>query len=319
MHFTDTAIILSVRRLSEHGGIVRVLTRENGLHAGVDRFAFSSKRRALYQSGNRVQVAWRARLSEQLGTFTTELLEPIAAYALDDRIKLAALQSACQLCDALLNEREPQPEVWEAMERMVSSFPESRSDSRGIHREVDLGGEVDGPIVSFANSGHDELLTSYVLLELTLLKTAGFGLDLASCAATGMREGLAYVSPKSGRAVCAAAGEAYKEKLFRLPGFLLSPLPLAGGGRWRVSGHPHPASPAGGGGETTPHPTLSPKGRGINMADLLDALRLCGYFLETRALAAKQGKLPQARERMMRALELRSAQPSTLRRREVWA
>ena len=57
--------------------------------------------------------------------------------------------------------------------------------------------------------------------ELALLDELGFGLDLSSCAGTGSEENLVYVSPRSGRAVSAQAGEAYHDKLLALPGFLL--------------------------------------------------------------------------------------------------
>ena len=53
-----------------------------------------------------------------------------------------------------------------------------------------------------------------------MLNDLGFGLDLAECAATGARENLEFVSPKSGRAVCREAGMPYQDKLFRLPEFL---------------------------------------------------------------------------------------------------
>jgi DNA repair protein RecO (recombination protein O) len=49
----------------------------------------------------------------------------------------------------------------------------------------------------------------------------GFGLDLTHCAVTGETDGLAYVSPKTGRAVTAEAGRLHKDKLLPLPAFLL--------------------------------------------------------------------------------------------------
>jgi DNA repair protein RecO (recombination protein O) len=95
-----------------------------------------------------------------------------------------------------------------------------------------------------------------VRFELQLLDDLGFGLDLDACAATGTSDNLAYVSPRTGRAVSLAAGEAYRDRLLRLPTFLLE-------------------APSEG------HPTT---------ADLADAFRLTGYFLarhvyEPRGLA----------------------------------
>ena len=54
-----------------------------------------------------------------------------------------------------------------------------------------------------------------------LLDELGFGLDLTRCAATGLREDLVYVSPKSGRAVSRGAGEPWRDQMLALPPFLL--------------------------------------------------------------------------------------------------
>ena len=60
----------------------------------------------------------------------------------------------------------------------------------------------------------------YVQWELLLLADLGFGLDLSSCAAGGENDQLAYVSPRSGRAVSLSAAEPYRDRLIPLPGFL---------------------------------------------------------------------------------------------------
>ena len=53
------------------------------------------------------------------------------------------------------------------------------------------------------------------------LAELGIGLDLSHCAATGSRDDLAYVSPKSRQAVSRGAGLPWAAKLLALPGFLL--------------------------------------------------------------------------------------------------
>jgi DNA repair protein RecO (recombination protein O) len=55
---------------------------------------------------------------------------------------------------------------------------------------------------------------------VALLTALGFGLDLTSCASTGARDDLVYVSPKSGRAVSRTAGLPYHDRMLPLPGFL---------------------------------------------------------------------------------------------------
>ena len=63
----------------------------------------------------------------------------------------------------------------------------------------------------------------FVHFELALLAELGFGLDLEQCAATGARDDLTYVSPKSGRAVSREAGAPWAARLLPLPAFLREP------------------------------------------------------------------------------------------------
>ena len=61
----------------------------------------------------------------------------------------------------------------------------------------------------------------YLYFEYFLLDYLGIGLDLSECSATGTTENLEYVSPKSGKAVCATAGEPYKNRLYRFPHYIV--------------------------------------------------------------------------------------------------
>ena len=64
-----------------------------------------------------------------------------------------------------------------------------------------------------SNSPFDD----YLLWEMTLLRELGFALDLTKCSGCAQTANLAYLSPKTGRAVCAECAEPYKNRLFRLP------------------------------------------------------------------------------------------------------
>lgn len=202
MHFTDRAIVLSARRHAESSGIVRVLTQAHGLCAGIVRGIASRTNRGVYQTGNLLLVTWKARVSEQLGAFHAELLEPAAALIMQDAAKLSALTSAAALTERLLPEREPHATLFDAMLLLTDALEHD-----------------------------DQWPEAYARFELELLASCGFRLDLARCAATGVTEDLIYVSPRTGRAVSRAAGEPYKDRLLLLPGFLISP---------RVGGDPLP-------------------------------------------------------------------------------
>lgn len=197
MHWSDTGIVISVRQHGESSAIVRLLTEQHGLHAGLVRGAFSKRSRGTFQAGNLVSANWSARLSEHLGTFQCELIENNAVHFVQDATRLAVLNSACALLEMTLPERHDEPALYQALLTLLCDH--------SVPRET--------------------FLQQYARLEFLLLSELGFGLDFSECALTGTTEDLAYVSPKTGRACSRAAGRQYKHKLLVLPGFLLAEKP----------------------------------------------------------------------------------------------
>lgn len=192
MDWTDEGIVLSARRHGEAAAIASLLTRAHGRHAGLVRGGWGKRGRALLQPGNAVHARWRARLSEHLGAFVVEPGRMAAARLFNDPLRLAALASACALADAALPEREPHPAVYAALVELLASLTQETPDWP----------------------------ESYVRWEVRLLADLGFGLDLARCAATGTEADLAFVSPKTGRAVSAGAAGPWRDRLLPLPAFL---------------------------------------------------------------------------------------------------
>ena len=80
----DEGVLLAVRRHGESGAIVSVFTARHGRHAGLVRGGFGRRARPVYQPGNVLQVTWRARLAEQLGSFARRAQVPLAARLLLD-------------------------------------------------------------------------------------------------------------------------------------------------------------------------------------------------------------------------------------------
>lgn len=193
MEWRDEGIILGTRRHGETSAILEVMTRAHGRHLGVVRGGRSRRQQPVLQAGNRVDLAWRARLDEHLGTFQAEPLELNAARLFDSAVAVYGLQTLASHL-RLLPERDPHQALYDTLLVML--------------------GHLDDP------ASAAELVVRF---ELLVLEELGFGLDLSCCAATGTREELVYVSPKSGRAVCRAAGEPWRERMLRLPEFLLRP------------------------------------------------------------------------------------------------
>jgi DNA repair protein RecO (recombination protein O) len=238
MEWSDQGIVLAARKHGESSAIVTLLTRAHGRHAGLVRGGAGSRARGTYEPGNEVTARWRARLEEHLGTYTCELTRAHAARLLDEPARLAALSSACAVAEATLPECEPHGAVFESLRAFLHM----------LHAR--------------------HWAEAYVRWEIGLLKELGFGLDLSSCAATGVNDRLAYVSPKSGRAVSLGAGEPYRDRLLPLPPFLLN--------------------------------EDEPGARGVVLAgEIADGLRLCGYFLERHVFAPEGRSIPAARIRLV--------------------
>jgi DNA repair protein RecO (recombination protein O) len=197
MLWQDEGIILAVRRHGESSAVVSVFTALHGRHAGLARGAASRRALPVHQIGNLVHATWRARLADQLGSFSLELVRPVAALLLDQPDRLAGLGAACALLEAGLPERDPHPSLYKVLGALIVALLE------------------DDPAAEEAWWQH------YVGFELDLLADLGFGLDLTACAVTGSRDDLAYVSPRTGRAVSRDAAGPYVDRLLPLPGFLL--------------------------------------------------------------------------------------------------
>jgi DNA repair protein RecO (recombination protein O) len=189
--FTDTALILSLRPYMDKGVVVSALTRDHGRHAG---FAYKSALAGV-EIGALCDLRWEARVEGQLGTYKSiEVERGFAPLVIGDRRKLQLLQSICAMCDTLLPEREPHPDLFAATQSFLEQLP-----------------AIDDPLIAGA---------TYVMWELLVLRALGYRLDLDKCAATETTDNLIYVSPKTGKAVSADAGEPYKDKLLTLPPFL---------------------------------------------------------------------------------------------------
>ncbi|SKA36072.1 DNA repair protein RecO [Consotaella salsifontis] len=207
MEWREEAIVLGVRRHGESSVITELMTRSRGRHLGLVRGGRSRRLQPVLQPGNQVQVTWRARLDEHMGTFAVEPTELRAARLMESSLGLHGVQLlAAHL--RLLPERDPHPRLYDGLRIILDHLASEGAGLSALNRREGIAaGEM---ILRF---------------EIELLAELGFGLDLSCCAATGAHDDLAYVSPKSGRAVSRVAGAPWKEKLLPLPAFLVEAVP----------------------------------------------------------------------------------------------
>ena len=193
MEFEDDAFVLSARAHGESGAIVELLTERHGKYAAHIAGGASRRMKPFLQPGASVVARFRARTEGQLGSAQLEPVGEGPSALFDDPLALAGLSAAAAVAAGALPEREPHPGAYYAFQALAQALaiPEI------------------WPAV-------------FVRFEAGLLQELGFGLDLSKCAATGSVDDLAWVSPRTGRAVSREAGEPYKDRLLPLPPFLLS-------------------------------------------------------------------------------------------------
>ena len=243
MEWRGEGIVLGTRRHGEHAAIVDLFTAAHGRHMGVVRGGASRKMAPLLQPGAQVAATWRARLDQHMGSFTLDPIKGRAGAAMADRLALAGLSAVCALLSFALPERHPYPALY-------------------AHSLALLDG-----------LGADRWPEAYLGWEQALLEETGFGLDLSSCAVTGVTQGLAYVSPRSGRAVSAAGAGEWAGRLLPLPGVM--------------RGVP-----------------------GDDPAEVVLGLQTTGHFLSVHMAQALGNKpLPAARQRLVDLIAARAPQP----------
>lgn len=188
MEWRDQGILLSARRHGETSAIIEMFTPTQGRHLGVVRGGTSRKIAPVLQPGAQLDVSWRARLQDHIGSFTVEPVRSRAAVAMGDRLSLAGLNAVTALLTFCLPEREPHAALYDLTESLLDLLET---------QEV-------WPL-------------AYLHWELRLLEEMGYALDLDTCAVTGATQELRYVSPKSGRAVSAKGAGDWADRLLPLP------------------------------------------------------------------------------------------------------
>lgn len=191
IEWRDEGILLGVRRHGETSAIIEVFTPGHGRHAGVVRGGTSRRTAPILQPGAQLDLVWRARLEDHIGSFTVEPVRSRAAAVFGDRQALAGLNAVTGMLVFALPERETYPSLYLRTRALLDLLPQQ-----------------------------DLWPMAYVQWELLLLEVLGFGLSLDHCAVTGTQEDLVYVSPKSGRAVSRGAAGEWADRLLPLPDVL---------------------------------------------------------------------------------------------------
>lgn len=193
MQQSGEGYIIKIRSHGEKSAIVTVICPQLGKIVGYVQGALNKRNLGIYQLGNRISFNAYARVEENMRTFKgVELVEAHTADFMLDGHKTMALTSMCRLLDACVAENDD-----------LGSFFKTIDDF-------------------FKHINENNWPVYYSYFEFYLLEFLGIGLDLSQCAVTGTRENLRYISPKTGRAVCEAVGEPYRDKLYAYPQYIVA-------------------------------------------------------------------------------------------------
>jgi len=229
MKISGKAIIVSKKILEENSAILTLLSREHGVCSGFIKKVSNKAGIDPYQAGNLVDFEWSARLSSHMGKLKLELVKSYSYGIMRDKYKLYSMNSLLSIIAQCLKPHEKYPHLFDA-----------------IHQYIDR------IVIS------DFSFLDYIKLELLILSEIGYSLDISKCCSSGTTNDLAYVSPKTGRAVSAELGRPYKSKLLPLPHFLTKEIEPA------------------------------------NSLDVQNAFELTGYFFKRYIF--KDGQVPNYRE-----------------------
>jgi DNA repair protein RecO (recombination protein O) len=249
----DQALILGMHPYAESDIILHAFTREHGVVHGLMKGARSRRARNAIDIGMLGQISLNARLPEHLGSARFESELNYGSLWLHDAMRLNMLASITALIRCSFGLHDPHPALFDDLLEMLAQLrTQPQRATQALY---------------------------YIRFECRLLEEAGFGLSLDQCAATGGRDNLVYVSPKTGRAVSADAGAPYAEKLLPLPPFLRQH-------------HVQNVS------EHSDH-TGALNVDSVNVDDLSDGLRTTGYFLQHTLKEISGRGMPHARQQLL--------------------
>ncbi len=187
MQIETNGILINIRPFSERDAIAHIFTSDNGVLVGMLRGAMCAKKNKplVGQFGT---VSWNARLDSQLGVFHWENEKNLVAPLMLDNNLLKIMNAVFALIDTLVPERESYENLYIRTLSLLKDIITS-----------------------------DAPFDLYLDWEIGLLKDLGYALDLTKCSGCGKTDNLVYLSPKTGRAVCADCGVPYKDRLYKLP------------------------------------------------------------------------------------------------------
>ena len=122
MNWEDECYLLSKRKFRENANIINVFTLNKGKVGGIVYGGNSRKIRNYLQISNKLFVLNNSKAENKIGYFKTELIKPISPIYFNDKMRISALISVCELLNLLLPESQPYKKIYKSFEKFLSTL-----------------------------------------------------------------------------------------------------------------------------------------------------------------------------------------------------
>jgi len=122
MNWEDECYLLSKRKFRENANIINVFTLNKGKVGGIVYGGNSRKIRNYLQISNKLFVFNNSKAENKIGYFKTELIKPISPIYFNDKMRISALISVCELLNLLLPESQPYKKIYKSFEKFLSTL-----------------------------------------------------------------------------------------------------------------------------------------------------------------------------------------------------
>ncbi len=122
MIWEDECYLLSKRKFRENANIINIFTQKKGRVDGIVYGGNSRKIRNFLQISNKLFVLHNAKNESKIGYLKTELIKPVSPLYFNDKKRTSALISICSLLNVLLPESQPNKNIYNSFENLITSL-----------------------------------------------------------------------------------------------------------------------------------------------------------------------------------------------------
>jgi len=122
MIWEDECYLLSKRKFRENANIINIFTQKKGKVDGIVYGGNSRKIKNYLQISNKLFVSHKTKSENKIGYLKTELIKPVSPLYFNDKERTSALISICSLLNILLPESQPNKNIYNSFEKLISSL-----------------------------------------------------------------------------------------------------------------------------------------------------------------------------------------------------